>query len=61
MKRRDGAILKIKDEVKDVWKQHFELLMNESIEGRAKITSMGVQIGGWCPHTQLTRTMSFST
>ena len=37
-----------KEEVKGVWKSHFERLMNEKIERETIVSSVGVEAGGKC-------------
>ncbi len=41
-----------KEEMREVWKNHFEKVMNESLGGRAEVTSVGMLIRGDWPHTQ---------
>ena len=46
MKGEDGVLLSNKDEVKGVWKRHFERLMNGKTEGEAVVSCMGMEAGG---------------
>ena len=46
MKREDGMLVGSKEEVKGVWKRHFERLMNGGTGGEAIVTSMGMEAGG---------------
>ncbi len=46
MKREYGMPLTSKEEVKGVWKRHFECLMNEGIGGETIVTSMVMEAGG---------------
>ncbi len=46
MKREDGMLVSSKEEVKGVWKKHFECLMNGGAGGEAIVTSMGMEAGG---------------
>ncbi len=46
MKREDGMHVSSKEEVKGVWKRHFELLMNGGTGGEAIVMSMGMEAGG---------------
>ena len=45
MQREDGVILSNKDEIKGVWKRHFECLMNGKMEGKAVMSYMGREAG----------------
>ncbi len=46
MKREDGMLVCSKEEVKGVWKRHFEYLMNGGAGGGAIVTSMGMEASG---------------
>ncbi len=45
MMRKDGMPVSSKEEVKGVWKKHFECLMNGGTGGEAIVTSMGMEAG----------------
>ncbi len=32
------------EEIREVWKSHFQKVMNESMGGRAKVTTRGIKI-----------------
>ncbi len=51
-KRSDGIIVGKNEEIREVWKSHFEKVMNESMGGRAEVTAVGMLIRGERPHTQ---------
>ncbi len=40
------------EEMREVWKSHFEKVMNESMGGRAEVTAVGMSICGERPRTQ---------
>ncbi len=44
--REDGMLVSSKEEVKGVWKRHFEHLMNGGTGGEAIVTSMDMEAGG---------------
>ena len=46
IKREAGMLVSNKEEIKEVWKRHFEHLMNGDVEGEAIVTSMGMEAGG---------------
>ncbi len=52
MRRSDGVIVRRNEEVREVWKNNFEMVMNEGMRGRAKVTTMGIKIHDERPHTQ---------
>ncbi len=41
-----GLLVSSKEEVKGVWKRHFEYLMNGGIGGEAIVMSTGMEAGG---------------
>lgn len=41
-----GCFVSSKEEMKGVWKRHFEHLMNGGTLGEAIVTSMGMEAGG---------------
>ncbi|KAK4327054.1 hypothetical protein Pmani_002500 [Petrolisthes manimaculis] len=45
MKREDGVTVSRSEEVKEVWKRHFDGLMNEGTGGEAVVTCMGMEAG----------------
>ena len=45
IKRKDGVHVSGK-KVKEVWKNHFEHLMNDKTERKAIVSSIGVEAGG---------------
>ena len=45
VKREDGVLVSSREEVKEVWKRHFECLMNAKTEGEAVMSSMGMEPG----------------
>ncbi len=51
-RRSDGVIVGKNEEIREVWKGHFEKVMNESMGGRAEVTTMGIKIHEERPHTQ---------
>ncbi|KAK3893161.1 hypothetical protein Pcinc_003002 [Petrolisthes cinctipes] len=46
MKREDGVTVSRSEEVKEVWKRHFDGLMNGGTGGEAVVTCMGMEAGG---------------
>ncbi len=52
MRRRDGVIVRRNEEIREVWKNHFEKVVNEGVGGRAEVTAMGIKIHDERPHTQ---------
>ncbi len=52
MRRSDGVIVRRNGEVREVWKNHFEKVMNVGMGGRAEVTTMGIKIHDERPHTQ---------
>ncbi len=52
MRRSDEVIVRRNEEIREVWKSHFEKVMNESMGGRAEVTTMGIKIHEERPHTQ---------
>lgn len=36
----DGALVIGSEKVKEIWKKHFESMMNGSMRGRAKVTEI---------------------
>ncbi len=46
MKREDGVLVCRREEVKGVWKRHFERLMNGGAREEAIVTNMGMEGGG---------------
>ncbi|KAK3895740.1 hypothetical protein Pcinc_000663 [Petrolisthes cinctipes] len=46
MKREDGVTVSRSEEVKEVWKRHFDSLMNGGTGGEAVVTCMGMEAGG---------------
>ncbi len=50
--RSDGIIVRRNEGVREVWKNHFENVMNEGMGGRAEVTTMGIKIHDERPHTQ---------
>ncbi len=51
-RRSDGAIVGKNEEIREVWKSHFKNVMNESMGGRAEVTTMGIKIHDERPHAQ---------
>ncbi len=45
MMRADGMLVSSVEEVKGIWKKHFEFLMNGGTQGEAIVTSMGLEAG----------------
>ncbi len=43
-RRKEGEIVGRIEEVREVWKSHFEKVMNESMGGRAEVNNMGIRI-----------------
>lgn len=44
----NGIIRKENEEIKELWKRHFESMMNKSMGGRAEVTSMRIMVNeGW--------------
>ena len=43
--REDGVLMSSREEAKEVWKRHFECLMNTKTEGEAIVSSMGIEAG----------------
>ncbi len=39
IRRSDGVTVRKNEEIKEVWKSHFEKVMNESMGGRAEVTT----------------------
>ncbi len=52
MKRSDGAIVRRNEDIREVWKSHFEKVMKESMGGRAEVTTMGIKVHEERPQTQ---------
>ncbi len=52
IRRSDGVIVEKNEEIREVQKSRFEKVMNESMGGRAEVTTVGVGIHGEWPHTQ---------
>jgi len=52
MKRSDGVIVRRNEEIREVWKSHFEKVMNESMGGRAEVNTMGIKVHKERPQTQ---------
>ncbi len=52
MRRSDGVIVRRNEEIREVWKSHFEKVMNEGMGGRAEVTTMGIKIHEEWPHAQ---------
>ncbi len=52
IRRGDGVIVRRNEEIREVWKIHFEEMMNESMGGRAEVTTMGIKINEEWPHAQ---------
>ncbi len=52
IRRSDGVIVGKNEEMREVWKSHFEKVMNESLGGRAEVTAVGMLIREERPHTQ---------
>ncbi len=50
--RSDGVIVGKNEEIREVWKSHVEKVMNESMGGRAEVTTMGIKIHEEQPHAQ---------
>ncbi len=50
--RSDGITVRRNEEIREVWKSHSEKVMNESMGGRAEVTTMGIKIHEERPHTQ---------
>ncbi|KAK3881607.1 hypothetical protein Pcinc_013953 [Petrolisthes cinctipes] len=46
MKREDVVTVSRSEEVKEVWKRHFDGLMNGGTGGEAEVTCMGMEAGG---------------
>ncbi len=44
--------LRRNEEIREVWKSHFEKVMNESMGGRAEVNTVGIKIHEERPHTQ---------
>ncbi len=44
MRRSDGVIVRRNEEIREVWKSHFEKVMNKSMGGRAAVTTMVIKI-----------------
>ncbi len=40
------------EEIREVWKSHFEKVMNESMGGRVEVTTTGIKTHEERPHTQ---------
>ncbi len=38
--------------MREVWKSHFQKVMNESMGGRAEVTTRGIKMNKDKPHTQ---------
>lgn len=48
IKRSHGVLVIRNEGIKDVWKRYFKSAMNNSMAGKAKVTSIGVKINvGW--------------
>ncbi len=52
IRRSNGVIVGKNEEIRKVWKSHFERMMNESMGGRAEVTTMGIKIHEERPHAQ---------
>ncbi len=52
MRSSNGVTVRRNEEVREVWKNHFEKVMNEGMGGRAEVTTMGIKIHDERPHTQ---------
>ncbi len=52
IRRSDGVIVRRNEEIREVWKSHFEMVMNESMGGRAEVTTRGINIYKEQPQTQ---------
>ncbi len=50
--RSDGVIVGKNEEIREVWKNHFEKVMNECMGGRAEVTAMGIKIHGEVTYTR---------
>ena len=51
MKRSDGVIVRRNEEIREVFKSHFEKVMNESMGERAEVNSMGIKVHKEQPQT----------
>ncbi len=52
IRRNDGVTVGKNEEIREVWKSHFEKVMNENMGGRAEVTTMGIKIHEERPHAQ---------
>ncbi len=52
IRRSDGVIVRRSEEIREVWKSHFEKVMNDSMGGRAEVTTRGIKMHIEKPHTQ---------
>ena len=50
--RSDGVIVRRNEEIREVWKSHFEKVMNESMGGRAEVNTMGIKVHKERPQTR---------
>ncbi len=52
LRRSDWVIVGKNEEIREVWKSNFEKVINESMRGRAEVTTMGIKMHEEWPHTQ---------